>query len=188
MKLLLLVSLILLTLIATPVYANVYTADVTITATPTFVGISVTPTTWVINGLTGDHKMRFNTTYYSNPLGDIVSPSATVLNTECRFTLVNISTVLIDITLDIDDFVGGDASTNSNLGTNGPASFGSYTYISGDLLVNKVAAKTAGSSIVIDSLPALTNKKFGIQLRTQSNAWVHGAASSTVATVTATEH
>lgn len=187
-RLLLCLLIFLSSLVIAPVYANVYTQDVIVTATPTYVGISVTPLTWILNGITGDHKMRVNTTYYSNPLGDTVSPSPVVLNTECRFTLVNSSTIATDITLDIADFIGGDASVNSNLGTNGPTNFGAYSYVSGDLFVAKVVAKSFLSSILISTLPALTNRKFGIELTTQSNPWVSGISSSSITTVTATEH
>lgn len=162
--------------------------DVTITATPTFVAISISPTSWILNGLTGDHRMRINTTYYSNPLGDTISPSATVLDAECLFTLVNSSTRSIDVTIDIADSIGGNHSTNSNTGLNGPTSFGSYSYASGLLFVGKVVAKSIGSPGLISDLAPLTNKKFGLEVKTQSDPWLVGTASSSITTVTATEH
>ena len=164
------------------------TVDVTITATPSFVTIAVTPTSWVLNGLTGDHKMRINTTYYSNPLGDTISPSATVLDAECLFTLINSSSHSIDVTIDIADSIGGNHSVNSNTGLNGPASFGSYSYASGLLFVGKVVARSIGSPGLISDLAPLTNQKFGLEVRTQSGPWLVGTASSSITTVTAKEH
>lgn len=162
--------------------------DVIITATPSFLGISVSPDTWIINGIKGSGKIRTNTTYYSNPLGDVVSPSITVLDSECRFTLVNGSTMPIDVVLDIADFIGGDFSTNSNLGTNGLTSFGAYTYVSGDLFVNKVKATSFMSPTLISSLPVGINKKFGIEITTQTHAWTSKVPSSVIATIIVSAH
>jgi len=162
-------------------------ADVTITGTPTFIAITGTDS-WTINGLTGDSKMDVNTTYYSNPLGDTTSPSATVVDGECKFTVTNASSnVALDLTVNIGNFSGGDAMTNSNLGTNGANSFGAYTYYSGMTYTGKVIGKTTGSAALYSDWSGST-LKWGIELKTQSGAWTSGTAETSTATITATEH
>lgn len=162
-------------------------ADVTVTGTPSFIAITGTDT-WTINGLTGNSRLYIDTTYYSNPLGDTTSPSATVVDGECKFTVTNASsTVPLTLTVNIANFTGGDASTNSNSGSNGATSYGAYTYYSGMTYTNKVVAKTTGSSALITNWTGST-LKWGIELKTQSNAWTTGTAMSTTATITATEY
>ena len=66
--------------IAAPAMAAT-TAVVTVTGTPAYIAITISPTTYTINSYTGGNSgMNINTTYYSNPLGGTTSPSATVVD------------------------------------------------------------------------------------------------------------
>lgn len=161
--------------------------NVTITGTPTFIAITNSPGDWTINGITGDSRMDIDTLYYSNPGGDTVAPSATVVDGECRFTVTNASSnVALDLTVNIPDFTGGDATANSNTGSNGAATFGAYSWYSGMTYSGKVVAKSTGSSALYSDWSGST-LKWGMEIETQSGAWTTGTAMSSTATITATE-
>lgn len=170
---------------AVPAYAAT-NQDVTVTATPAFIAISNSPTTWTINGITGSGVIAEDTIYYTNPLGDTTSPSSTVVDGECRFTITNTSTVAIDLTVNFPDHTGGDASTNSNLGTNDTTKFGAYSYFSGDLFSAKVIAQSSGSAVAYDGLAASTDIKWGLMYESQSNTWTSGSAMSSTVNIAAT--
>ena len=161
--------------------------NVTVTATPAYIGISNDPSTWTLNGITGSGKISPDTVYYSNPLGDTTCPSATVVDGECRFTITNSSTVATDLTVNCGDFSGGDANmTNSNDGSNGASSYGAYSWHSGMTYANKVIMKSSGSAVLKDGLAATTNIKWGAEIETQTGAWSGGSASTATMTITAT--
>ena len=171
----LVVSLVLaLALAVVPATAAIAaTSDtVTVTAVPSYVGISNAPNTWTINGITGSGVIATSTTYYSNPLGDTTAPAATVADADCRFTVTNSSTIPITLTVNFGNFSGGNAMTNSDLGTAGATTFGAYAWASGvTYATGKVIAKTAASSAMKTSLAALTNIKWGLTISTSTDAW-----------------
>lgn len=156
------------------------------TVTPAIVNA---PATWTINGITGSGTISPNTTYYSNPGGDTVAPtSANVTDGECRFTITNSSTMVIDLTVNFPDHTGGDASTNNNTGNNTATQFGAYSYFSGLPLANKVIAKNSGSAVAYSGLPATTNIKWGLEYKGQSNIWGSSNNMTSIVTITATAH
>ena len=187
----LLVSFVLaLALLVVPIAGALAAQDtVEVTATPSFVGISNSPDTWTLNGISGDNIISANTTYYANPQGDTTAPSTTVATNECYFTITNTSSDNINVTIDINDFAGGsDPMTNSNDGSNGPTSFGAYTWYEGMTYANKVIAKTTttGSDILYSSLDANNDLKWGMEITTQQNAWTGGTSSTATITITVT--
>jgi hypothetical protein len=161
-------------------------ADVTITATPYFIGISNDPSTWTLNGITGSSVVLVDTKYYSNPLGDTTAPSATVVNGECRFTLTNDSTIDIDLKVTVGAFSGGDADmTNSDDGSNDATHFGAYAWYSGMTYANKVIAKSAASDDLYSSYSG-SSLKWGAEIETRTGAWTGGDASTATMTIAAT--
>jgi hypothetical protein len=172
------------------------TDTIVVTATPVFLAIDNSPDTWTVNGCLipavgkeGDGKTRKNTTYYSNPLGDLDAPAAAqVVDGECQFTITNTSNVITDITVNFPDFAGGDFMINSNAGTNGVGTFGAWCWYSGMTYANKVIAKAAGSDPLIVSLAATTNKKFGIEVKTQTDAFLSATAMTSSVVIAVTEH
>jgi hypothetical protein len=188
-----LVSLVVLLSVAIPASANT-TATITVTATPAFIGIAIAQSTWTINGIDGSGLVTNNTTYYSNATGasgDVTPPSATVVDGECYFTIVNTSTIATDITANMADFTGGDASTNINTGyaNNGANTYGASTYISGAAwTAGAVILKSSASSAMKSDLGATTDLLFGVALKTQSGVWASPTAMSSTITVTATAH
>lgn len=166
--------------------------DVTVTATPGFIAIANSPTAWVINDVddAGGKTIAVSTTYYANPGGDTTAPSSTVVDGECRFTVTNTSSVITNIVVNFPDHTGGDASTNSDLGTNDTTKFGAYAYTSYGSLnyssTGKVIAKTTGSDNLISSLTASTNFLWGLAYESQSNDWTSGTAMSSTVVITAT--
>jgi len=187
MKRLVISMLLAATLLVIPVSGALAATsqNVTVSATPAFISISNTPTDWTINGITGSGVIAPDTIYYSNPLGDTTAPSATVADDECRFTVTNTSTVVTNIVVDFPDHSGGDASTNSNAGTNDTTSFGAYGYVSGVAFSSKVVLKATGSDNLISDLAATTDFKWGIMYESQSNAWTSGDAMSSTVVITA---
>jgi hypothetical protein len=177
---------LLLALTTTPVAAAT-SQNVTVTAAPSYIDIANSPSTWTLNGITGSGNIAVNTVYYANPLGDTTSPSATVADGECRFTVTNTSSIAIDLTVNSGDFSGGDANmTNSDTGANGATSYGGYSWASGSTYSAKVVMKTTASAVMKDALAASTNIKWGAEMETQTNAWTGGTSSTCTMTITAT--
>ena len=188
MKRLLISFVLAVALLVVPI-AGALAADdtVSVTATPSFVGISNAPDTWILNSITGNSVIEPNTTYYSNPLGDTATPTATVATGECRFTITNTSSVATYVVINIGDFTGGlDPMTNSNAGTNGAGVFGAYSWYSGMTYTGKVAAQTTGSATLYPNLAAETDLQWGIEVLTQSDAWAGGTSSTATITITLT--
>lgn len=176
-------ALILVFSFALPVSAST-SNNITITVTPSFIAISTAVDTWVPGG-------SINTTYYSNPLGAKTAPGATagiVADGECRFTTVNTSTVGIDVSVNIPDFTGGDAMTNSNSGSNAANEFGAYSWYSGMTYADKVVAEDTGSDPMISNQAATTDFKWGVELKTQSGAWASVDAMTSTMVIAAVEH
>ncbi len=162
---------------------------ITINATPAYIAITNSPTDWTVHGITGSSVINTSTTYFTNPNGDTVAPTATVADADCRFTVTNTSTVAIDLTVNFANFTGGDAMTNSNDGTAGATTFGAFAWASGaNYATGKVVAKASGSSAMKVNLAAATGVKWGLTLLTQTNAWTSGTAMSSSATLTAAAH
>lgn len=168
------------------------TAVVTVTGTPAYVAITIAPTTYTINSdNSGSSVMAINTTYYSNPLGGTTSPSATVVDAECDFTITNTSSIVTDLTGNMSDGSGGsNPMTNVNGATAGAASYSAYAYYSGETYASKVLLKSSGSTTgnFKSSLGATTNLKVGFQFSTQTGAWTGGTGSTYTLTITATAH
>ncbi len=162
--------------------------EVTITGTPSFAGISNSPSTWLLNGITGSGLIDVNTVYYSNPLGDTTAPAgANVVDGECRFTITNTSSIAIDLTVICSDFSGtGDTMTNSNDGSNGAGTYGAYCWYSGMVYADKVVMKSVGSAAMKTNLAASTNIKWGAEIETRTGAWTSTDNMTATMTITAT--
>jgi len=186
-----LLALVMVVAFAVPAFADP-SQDVVVTATPAFIAISNAPGTWAPNDIVGDGVTPKGTTgpdtyYYSNPLGDELSPSDPVVDGECRFTITNTSTVATNLTVNFPDFTGGDASTNSDDGSNGAATFGAYSYCTGmTYSTGKVIAKVTGSDPMKEALAATTDIKWGLAYETQTGAWASGTPMESTVVITAT--
>ena len=183
-------SILLLLTIAVPAIAA-DSQDVTITATPLYLAITNTPNTWTLNGITGAGTISPDTVYYSNPLGDTTTPSTTVVDGECRFTVTCSSgATTCDLTVNCGNFTGGDANmTNSGDGSNGATTYGAYSWYSGMTYASKVVMKASASSELYSTgLAADASLKWGAEIETQTNAWSGGSSSTATMTITATEH
>ena len=174
--------------------ANPETA--TVTCTPVVLSIDLGATgDWPVNNVGGgDALVRPDTLYYSNPVGDETAPSGTVLVGECHFTFTNLSNVAIDITCNMSDFVGGDASTNSDGGytSNGATTFGASGYYEGGAWTGgAVTFQVAGSGLFIDALDesggADDDIMWGIAMTTQSDDFTLTTNMVSTVTCTATE-
>ena len=186
-----LIALVLALVLAFIPVSGVFAATeepVTVTATPAFIACTNDPDTWTLNDLVGSGAPKgtiyVDTIYYSNPLGDCTSPSATVLATECRFTLTNTSTITTDMFVIIGAFTGGNATmTNSDTGANGTTTYGAYSYCTGMTFTAKVVCKSTGSLATKEDLAPTTDIKWGIQLETRTDAWTGGGSSTATSTV-----
>ena len=188
MKRLFISFVLAVTLLVVPVAGALAQTDtVTVTATPSYLGISNLPIDWTLNSITGNSVIEPATTYYSNPGGDTTTPSATVLVGECRFTIDNTSSVATNVVIDISNFTGGlDPMTNSNDGSNEAGIFGAYSWYSGMTYTGKVAAQTTGSATLYPNLAAGTDLQWGMEVTTQSDAWAGGTSSTATITITLT--
>jgi hypothetical protein len=166
------------------------TAVVTVTYQPKFIGISINPTTWTINGITGDSLIDVNTTYYANPLGDTTAPTgAGAVDGECRFTITNTSTIATDIKVTSADSSGGtDPMVNSNAGTNAAGTYGAKSYFTGQATAAWAVSKSSGTGVALSTLAATTNIKCGMIWLSQSDAFAGGTQSTFTATFAATAH
>jgi len=168
------------------------TAVVTVTGTPAYISITISPTTYTINSDNGANSgMDINTTYYSNPLGSKTSPSATVVDGECDFTISNTSSVGTDYTGNMSDGSGGsNPMTNVNGATPGAASYAAYAYYSGETFSAKVLLKSTGSTLgnFKSNVTAAASLKVGFQFATETGAWTGGVGSTYTLTITATVH
>jgi len=189
-----LLALVLTLLPVAPALAVAGTSqDITVTATPAFIAIAIAQDTWTINGIDGTGKIAPATTYYSNETGatgDVTAPTATVIDGDCYFTVVNTSTITTDLTTNMIHFTGGDTMQNSGGGyTDAEAGeFGASTYVTGAAWPGAaVICDNAGSAAMKEDLAATTDIKFGIAIKTQSDAWASGDAMNSTITVTATD-
>jgi len=173
--------------ISGPAEAATY-QEVTITATPSYITISNSQSTWTLNGITGSGVIAVDTVYYSNPLGDTTVPTATVDTDEGYFPITNDSSVNIDLTLTCSAFTGGDATmTNSDDGSNGATTYGAYSWCEGMIYSSKVVMKSSGSSATWTSSSPGDDIDLGAEIETRTNAWTGGSSSTATMTITATE-
>lgn len=194
MKRLIISSMLAVALLLVPVAGALAATsqNVTVTATPAFISISNDPATWVINDVAGatGKTIAPDTIYYSNPLGDTTVPSATVVDGECHFTITNTSSVNIDIVINFPDHTGGDASTNSDAGTNDTTKFGAHSYTSyagfNTYADDKEVAKVTGSTALLTTSSAGDNFLWGLAYESQSDAWTSGTAMESTVVITAT--
>ena len=168
------------------------TAVVTVTGTPAYVAVTISPTTYTINSdNSGTSVLAINTTYYSNPLGGTTSPSATVVDGECDFTVTNTASIPTDLTGNMSDGSGGsNPMTNVNGAAAGASSYSAYAYYSGETFASKVLLKSSASTLgnFKSNLGATTNIKVGFQFSTQTGAWTGGTGSTYTLTITSTAH
>lgn len=187
------IALIMVLGASIPMFAAT-TADVTVTAAPAFIGISIAQSTWTINGIDGSGLITKNTVYYSNATGatgDITAPNNPVVNGDCYFIIANTSTIVTDITVNFPDFASGDAMTNIDTGyaNNGANAFGASGYITGMAWPGDVVIlKHTGSDALKTSLAAITNLYFGIAIKTKSGDFASGTAMTSTVVATATAH
>lgn len=178
-------------LVPSAAYAAVF-QEVTVTAAPAYISITNAPSDWTPNDIVGDGvtpkgTMGPNKTYYSNPLGDATSPTVGgALDTECRFTITNASSVATNLTVLFPHHTGGDASQNSDDGNPTTVKFGARTYFSGQASGAWVVAKNTGSSIGRSDLGAATHIKWGLIYKSQTDAWTSGTSMASTVVITAT--
>ena len=154
-------------LMAIPVAHAASSGTVTVTATGTFLDITITGGNWTLNS---GSPIDTSTNYYSNPLGETTTPSDPVVDGECQNTLTNNSSVAIDVTIEWPDMTGtGDPWVNSDDGSNGSMIFGAKAQQSGSNWSAAVIAKESASyNTLISDLAASGTKKFVLNLYSPS--------------------
>lgn len=169
-------------------------SNVTVTATPSYVSIANTLGTWTLNGVKGDGFILTDTIYYAIGAGgtsDTTGPGATVVDNDCRFSLNDTSSVNITLKVTMEDFAGGSANMgNSEDGSNGATTYGSYSYYSGmtytsKKVVKKVANIGTTTAMYTSTTPGGADIKWAVQVNTQTNAWAGGTSSTSTLTITA---
>ena len=142
-----------------PVAYAASSANITVTATGTYLDISVSGGDWTLNS--GD-PIDTSDWYYTNPLGETTDPSDPVVDAECTNTLTNNSSVAINVTLEWPDMTGtGDPWVNSDDGSNGSMIFGAKAQASGANWSTAIVAKESSPyNTLISNLAASGTKKF----------------------------
>lgn len=175
MKRLLISVILVIALLVLPVSGVLAatSAEVTVTATPSYIAITNLPIDWTINGITGNGLISENTTYYANTTNktsDTTAPSGTVVDDDCRFEVTNSSSVNITLTVNFANFTGGDAMTNGNTGSANATAFGAYSYYKDMTYSNKVIAKNTDSDPLKSNIPATeTSIKWGVEITTRTH-------------------
>ena len=157
---------------------------ITVTATGSYVDISVAGGAWTLNS---GNAIAVDDWYYTNPLGETTIPSDPVVDGECTHTITNDGSVAVDITVKWDDMSGtGDPWVNSDDGSNGSMVFGAKAQESGENWSSAVVAKESASyNTLVSSLAASGTKKvtFGLESPT---AFTDGNSKSGDITLSAT--
>jgi len=202
--------LLALALVLIPV-GNAFAAssvDVSVYATPMVLSITVTPDSWYINWADtsgghsgaaydpwGDNRTRPSITYFSNPLGDNLTPdivgSGTTDNTECLFQFANLSGVPVDISCKMGNFAGGDNMTNGSGGytVSSDNIFGASAYVSGTAWpAAAVTLPLLTDAKTIDNLGNTLDIWWGVALKTRTNGFTSATTMTSTITCTAAEH
>jgi hypothetical protein len=141
------------------------TADVTVTATPSFISITNAPSSW--------------------PIG-VVEAGLDESTGETNFTITNDSTIAIDTTIECDGW--GTQPDDWTYGASGPdqgqlnASNGSVGY---PITVPEVPSGSPAD--LHDNVPVGTDPQWGLELDTPSS-FSFGAQQSTIVTISAVPH
>lgn len=162
------------------------TAEVTVTAVPSYVGITIDNTAWTLNGISGSGLLAINTTYYSKASGaETTTFSDPVTDAECWHTVTNDSSVNITLKADMSNFTGGtDPMTNGN-GTAGANAFAAWVCESGvNWSTEKVVMNTTGSGTFWTSTTAGDDIKVGFGVQTQTGDWTGGGSQTSTITLT----
>ena len=165
-------ALVLVLSFSMPVFAAT-TQDVTVTATPTYVSISNTPTTEALGMLAAS-----STTW---AIG--TAPADPLVDAGCTFTVTNNGNVAENIAITATDFGGGVGWTLAS-------AVGVDTVVmkagkSGDAHAAMVVVATTGGANFISSLAAAATKKWEFNLST--GTFTDGVEKSSTITLTATQ-
>ncbi len=168
--------------------------NVTVTATPSYIAIANTPGTWTLNGVKGDAMILTDTIYYAigaAKASDTTAPGATVVDADCRFALTDTSSVNITLKVTMEDFAGGDANMgNSEDGSNGATTYGSYSYYSGMTYADKKVVKEVANigtttAMYTSTVAGGADINWAVYVETQTDAWAGSGSSTSTLTITA---
>jgi len=162
------------------------TATVNVTAVPSYVSITILPTAWTINGITGSGVLEIDTIYYSKDSGSETTIfGEPVVAGNCEHALTNTSTVNVTLKADMSHFTGGDAMQNGN-GTNGTSDFAAWVCASGvNWSTGTQIMNTSGSTVFWTSSTAGDDISVAFAVETQDGAWDSGDTMSSTITLTA---
>lgn len=129
----------------TPIFAST-TADVTVTATPSYIAIGVTPTTY--------------------DFGVVAASSNTTTANTTYFLISNNSSVTTNMTISVTGatWTGGTVWTHSDTGTPGADTVGLYANAGGTFGTGDVLVKNAAPNKIKTNQAATTNFSYGLDL------------------------
>lgn len=162
--------------VSVPAFAAT-TADVTITATPTYIAMTVSnaPNTWAIG------VVEEATTYWWT--ADNASPAEPLVDGDMMETITNTGSVAEDIDIHTHNATGGVGWTVSTDDTPAADEFSLRAGITGMANMAAMVQVITTDAELIDSLAASGTKKFCMSLKT--GTFTDGVAKSTTATLTA---
>ncbi len=162
---------------ALPMYAGT-TADVTITATPTFLSITNSEATWTLGAIAE------NTAYYWTADGLVAAEP--LVDGDMKATITNAGSVTCDVDIKCADFTGGVGWTLSADETPGANEINLRAGITG--MANRAAMVQVTNSDIelIDSIAAAGTKMWCMEM--ESGTFTDGAGKTGVVTLTISVH
>jgi hypothetical protein len=173
---------VLVMVFVAPVFAADYDT-VTITATPTYIAMTLTPSspTWALSTVVHDH------TYYWT--ADALVPAEPLVDGDMKNTITNTGSVTEDIDIACATFTGGVGWTLSADETPGENEVNLRAGITGMAnLAAMIQVEDDSGKELVDSLPAVTSNTIMWCMILETGTFTDGVAKEGVVTVTAVEH
>ena len=192
MKRLFISSILALALMVVPVAGALAapTATVNVTAVPSFISISISPTDWTMNGINGSGVLDIDTTYYSKASGsETLTFSDPVTDAECYHAVTNTSGIDVNLKADMANFANGIAPMTNGGGTAGANAFAAWVCEGGsaaDWSTDKVVMETTGSGTFWASSTPGADIEVAFGVQTQTSAWTDATSQASTITLTAT--
>lgn len=176
-----LLAVVMVMAFALPVFAD---ADdtVTITATPTYIAMTLTPSspTWALS------TIDENATYYWT--ADDLVPAEPLVNGDMKNTITNTGSVNEDFNIKCANFTGGAGWTLSADETPGENEINLRAGITGMANLAAMIQVENDDSELIDNLPHTSSNTMMWCMILESGTFTDGVAKSGTVTITAVEH
>ena len=161
------------------------TAEVTVTAVPSYIDISISNTAWTLNGISGSGALAINTTYYSQKTqSETTVFGDPVLIANCQNLVTNSSGINITLKADMSNFANGTVPMTNGNGTAGANAFAAWVCAAGSNWSAAEVMQTSGSTIFWTSSSAGDDIDVAFGVQTQTGAWTDATSQESTITLT----